>query len=143
MTTIDPIFYSSTASRSAGVNRPASTTGFADQMAQAATETNEAQSDEPADSLAELKELKRQQVNMSPRDYLSARLALQETISAERLEAGEDFDVFGVRFEGRVFSLAGNLHGPGSLESAKLSDGEADNLPSYRLARPIGAGSGE
>ncbi|MFC3074009.1 hypothetical protein [Shinella pollutisoli] len=87
--------------------------------------------DKLASLLAELKELQGQQMKMSNKDYLFASLSLKEQISTERLNAGEDLDVIGVRFEGRVFNLAGKVFGPGSLDAARIPDSEM-----VQLARP-------
>jgi len=120
MTTIGSTSYFTSASRSASVPRPASGTGFADQMASEATASSSAPSDKLTDLLSQLEELRKQQLSMSNSEYLSAKLSLQEQISTEWLNAGEDLDVMGVQFEGRVYQLAGKRLDLASLKIAKL-----------------------
>ncbi|KPH77376.1 hypothetical protein [Bosea vaviloviae] len=120
MTTIGSTSYSAVTSRYAAVERSQSST-FADQIGQETASTTGPQSGKLATLSAELKELQRQQVNMSNRDYLLANLTLKEQVSTERLNAGEGLDVIGVRFEGRIFNLAGKAFGPRSLDFAKIS----------------------
>ncbi|SNY93130.1 hypothetical protein SAMN04515647_3409 [Cohaesibacter sp. ES.047] len=79
--------------------------------------------------MTDLKDLKQQQVHMSPREYLSASLTLKEQISSERIKAGEQLDVFDVQFEGQIFQLAGKIYGPETLNAIKdLSFGEQDQF---------------
>jgi len=136
MSTIEPTYCFTAASPYAVVNRLASDTSFADQLEQATSRSSQTPSDRLTSLLADLEELKRRQVTMSPGDYLAAALPLQEQISTERLNAGEDLDVFGVRFEGQVYKLAGKLYDPGSLEFVK---GEAVDLPGLVTPRQSGA----
>lgn len=135
MNTIEPTYCSTAASPYAVVNRSASNTSFADQVGHAATQSSKTPSDKLTSLLADFEELKRRQVEISPRDYLAATLPLQEQISTERLNTGENLDVFGVRFEGRVYKLAGKLHDPGSLEFVKS---ETVDLPSLVTPRQSG-----
>src|SRR5262245_51551703 len=107
MTTIGSTSSFTSAGRSTSGARPASGASFADQMASGAAAPDNAPSDKLEDLLSQLEELRKQQRSMSNSEYLSAKLSLQEQISTERLNAGEDLDVIGMRFEGRVYQLAG------------------------------------
>lgn len=123
MTTIGSTPYSAVTNRYAAVERSKTSSDSTKQIGpEAASTTKPQQSDKLATLMAELKELKKQQVNMSNRDYLFASLTLEEQISTERLNAGEDLDVLGVRFEGRVFNLAGKVFDPESFKFTKIAD---------------------
>ncbi|MGX5736422.1 hypothetical protein [Bosea thiooxidans] len=118
MTTIGSTPYFTAASRPASVARPASGGGFADQTASEATASSKAPSDKLTDLLSQLEQLRNRQLQMSNSEYLSAKLSLQEQISTERLNAGEDLDVIGMRFEGQVYQLAGKKLDLASLKIA-------------------------
>ncbi|MBS1167448.1 MAG: hypothetical protein H6R00_3473 [Proteobacteria bacterium] len=119
MTTIDSSIYTMSANRYAVMKGPDSLPDFADQVKQEATSTTKPESDKLPSMLAELEELDKHQLSMSISEYLSASFAIKDRISTERLSAGEDLDVIGVRFEGRTYKLAGKVFGPGFLKLVK------------------------
>lgn len=120
MTTIGTTPSFSAVQRYNGADRSAVRSDFTDQMEQATASRGE-----PATRLAELRAeaeaLKKRQLQMSNTDYLLAKFTLDEKIGAERLNAGEELDTFRVRFEGRIFNLAGKMYDSGMLKQAEIS----------------------
>lgn len=145
MTSIGPTSYFAVMNRTAAPERSPSNTGFADRLGQAAASTTQPPSDKLSALKAELEQLKSRQAGMSNRDYRFANFTLLEKIATERLNAGEDLDVIGVQFEGRVFKVAGTLISMESLQPTKIPDVELAKLQKldtsqrgYAAPRPTG-----
>ncbi|MFH1342391.1 MAG: hypothetical protein ABIL01_14490 [Pseudomonadota bacterium] len=120
MTTIGATPYFPPTQRYATAERSTFNTNVADQPSQTVEQSSENQTNKLADLLSQADALKKNQLNMSIRDYLYADFTLSEQITAERRNAGEDVGTIGVRFEGRVFNV-GAKH-LGSFQYTKVSD---------------------
>ncbi len=77
----------------------------------------------------ELTELKRNQLQMSNAEYLTAKFTIEEQIATERLNAGEDLDQINVRFKGRIFHLAGKIFSAASLQAAQIDEADLPARP--------------
>lgn len=142
MTTIGSIPYAAVTHRFDPVDRSRSNTAFTDEVGSEAPLAAKPQSEKLSKLLADLEDLKDQELKMPISEYLFARFTLQEQISTERLNAGEDLDVIGIRFEGRVFQIAGKRLDKSLLEIIKAPEVEmaqvariGDRLRNYLAQR--------
>ena len=155
MTTIGPATGFPPIQPFANVDRRETRAGFDEQLARANAPTSDAstaqaQSPRLESLLSDLKDLKSRQLEMSIKEYLSASFALKEQISTERLNAGEDLDTVGVRFNGQNYRLAvrpidisvltpiANFEGPQLAGIERFS--HTASLTDYPARRPDSAG---
>jgi TolA-binding protein len=134
MTTINALPSFTTPRRSPASDSTASNAAFGSYMDQQAARTEPSHAERISDLQEQLDALEKRQLRMSINDYLTAKFTLQDQMTTERLEAGEDLETMGIRFNDHVFTIAAKRLDPDLLKSVQLPDEVM-----ARLSKPKGS----
>lgn len=133
MTTISGFSSSFMLQRPANPAKPGADGDFAAQYEAVADQSDDSHADRIDQLQTELDALQDRQFSMSNRDYILAQFTLLDQLATERLQAGEDIETLGFRFEGQIFNIAGKIM------KVDLSQSIDRGIEMVELSRPIGS----